>query len=59
MNCNKLTKDDFKILFSDFLVETEKLDETKPEWMIKNHVHTLHSSLNEFYLWLEENYWGK
>ena len=52
-----MTKEEFQILANDFLVETEKTDETRPPWETKNHVPILHESLNEFYMWLEKNYW--
>ncbi len=52
-----MTQEEFQILANDFLVETEKNDETKPSWETKNHVPILHNSLNEFYNWLTKNYW--
>lgn len=49
------SKSDFKILSNQFLIETEEIDKTLPPWQIKNHVPTLYSSLNEFYIWLDKN----
>ncbi len=54
---NSFSKTDFKILANNFLVETEENDKTKMPWETKNHIPTLHVSLNEFYVWLEKNYW--
>jgi len=50
-------KKQFQLLANKFLIETEESDKKKPGYMTKNHVPTLHNSLNEFYLWLEVNYW--
>ncbi len=52
-----LTKEKFEKLANDFLVETEKEDKNKPDWETKNHIPVLHRSLNEFYIWLNKNYW--
>ena len=52
-----LTRDEFKRLANDFLVQTEKEDEQKMPWEKHNHVPILHNSLNEFYIWLDKNYW--
>lgn len=54
---NSFTKDEYRLLSNRFLIETEDLDKRKPSWMTKNHVENLYVSLNEFYLWLEKNYW--
>lgn len=27
-------------------------------WETKNHIPMLHNSINEFYIWLEKNYWN-
>ena len=51
------TKTEFHKLINDFLVQTAELDKTKPAWMTKNHIANLYSSLNEFYVWCENNIW--
>lgn len=55
---NKISKNDFEILANKFLIETEKIDKTKPPWMTKNHVSNLYDNIKEFYTWLEKNYWN-
>ena len=52
-----LTKNKFKVIANDFLVDTEEKDKTRQPWETRNHVPTLHSSLNEFYVWLNDNFW--
>ena len=52
-----LTKNKFKVIANDFLVDTEEKDKTRQPWETRNHVPTLHSSLNEFYVWLDSNFW--
>ena len=54
---SSFTRDDFKKIANDFLVQTEKDDEDKMPWETRNHVPILHQSLNEFYKWLDKNYW--
>ncbi len=54
-----MTKEEFKDLANDFLVQTEEEDKTKMPWEAHNHVPILHMSINEFYLWLEKNYWNE
>lgn len=54
-----ITKEEFEELANNFLVETKESDKNKPKWETKNHIPTLHDSLNEFYMWLETNYWNK
>ncbi len=51
------TRDDFKKIANDFLTQTEKDDKDKMAWETRNHVPTLYQSLNEFYMWLDKNYW--
>jgi len=53
-----ISKKDFKKLANDFLVETENDDKSKMPWETKNHIPMLHNSINEFYIWLEKNYWN-
>ncbi len=54
---SSFTREDFKRIANDFLVQTEKDDESKMPWETRNHVPILHQSLNEFYQWLDKNYW--
>jgi hypothetical protein len=54
-----MNKEEFQKLANDFLVQTEEEDKTKPVWETKNHLPILHSSLNEFYIWLTKNYWNE
>lgn len=56
-NIHNFTKEEFKKLANNFLNETEELDKNKMPWQTKNHIPILHQSLNEFYLWLDKNYW--
>lgn len=51
------TKELFQKLGNDFLIAIEKNDEDKPLWDTRNHIPTLFNSLDEFYAWLEINYW--
>lgn len=52
-----LTKNKFKVIANDFLVDTEEKDKDKQPWETTNHIPTLHRSLNEFYVWLNSNFW--
>ena len=54
---SSFTRDDFKKIANDFLVQTERDDKDKMPWETRNHVPILHQSLNEFYKWLDKNYW--
>jgi len=51
------SKNHFEKLANNFLVETEESYKNKPVWETKNRIPTLHQSINEFYMWLEKNYW--
>jgi hypothetical protein len=53
-----ISKKDFEKLANNFLVKTENDDKSKMPWETKNHIPTLHNSINEFYIWLEKNYWN-
>lgn len=51
------TREDFKKIANDFLVQTEKDDKDKMPWETRNHIPILHQSINEFYKWMDKNYW--
>lgn len=40
------------------MANTANNDKSKMPWETKNHIPTLHNSINEFYIWLEKNYWN-
>lgn len=52
-----MTKEDYKVLANEFLIQAYNDDQKKPTWLTKNHVPTLHQSLDEFFLWLQDHYW--
>lgn len=58
-NTIRFTREEFRRTVNDFLVQVENGIDQKMSLETRKQAFNLYLSLNEFYLWLDKNYWKK